>query len=372
MARNYRGPIVDCDLHHIWKTPNDVLQYLPKEWQEYANGEAPRGARNGTAGSNFPEGNRRHDSFRVEGEPPCSDYEFTREQLFDRHNFWRIVAAFDVGGHGNQQNPYFGTAYARAVNDWNADTWLTYDERIYGVVGINMAQPDEAAAEIRRVGQHPRVCATVLAGSPLGRPYGDPIYDPIWKAAAELGLPVDIHFGTAAAERQAGGIPESDLASIVPMWATMMHHVTSLIVNGVFEKWPTMRVLIKEVGTMWLPQLMWRLDESYESLKRESQWVKKLPSEYMREHIKLGTQPLEEVPNADDLKSFFEVNEMDDILCFASDYAHTTFDDPDNIARRLPDGWARRVMCDNSCEHYGWTPPVPDPALEPEHAGAAA
>jgi hypothetical protein len=65
-------------------------------------------------------------------------------------------------------------------------------------------------------------------------------------------------------------------------------------------------------------------------------------------------------------------NEMENVLCFASDYAHTTFDDPDNIARRLPDGWARNVMCDNACEHYGWTPPAPDPALEPERAGVAA
>jgi len=28
------------------------------------------------------------------------------------------------------------------------------------------------------------------------------------------------------------------------------------------------------------------------------------------------------------------------------------------VARRLPDGWARKVMCDNACAHYGWEPPV--------------
>ena len=39
-TRNYRGPIIDTDLHHNWKESNDVLQYLPKEWQQYANGEA--------------------------------------------------------------------------------------------------------------------------------------------------------------------------------------------------------------------------------------------------------------------------------------------------------------------------------------------
>jgi predicted TIM-barrel fold metal-dependent hydrolase len=368
MAPTYRGPIVDCDLHHIWKTPDDVLRYLPKEWREYAAGTAPRGPRLGTAGSNFPEGNRRHDSYRVKGEPPSSDYEFVRNQLIDRYNFWRLVATFDIGGHANVQNPYFGTAFARATNDWNVDTWLTYDERLYSVVAINVTQPDEAAKEIRRVGKHPRVCATVLAGSPLGRPYGDPIYHPIWEASSEMGLPIDIHLGTASPERQAGGLPETDLASIVPQWTFMMHHITSLIVHGVFEKWPSMKVLIKEVGTIWLPQLMWRLDSRYADLTRESPWVKKLPSAYIREHIKLGTQPLEDPPDRDKLSRFYEVNEMRDLICFATDYAHTTFDDPTAIARRLPNGWARRVMCDNSCAHYGWTPP----AEEYVHAGREA
>lgn len=369
MARSYRGPIVDVDLHHNWKSLDDILEYLPRRWHEYARSGAGR-PHVGTAGSNFPEGNRRRDSFRVKGEPAVSDFEYTREQLLDAHNFWRVVAAYDVGAHANTQNPYFGTDLARASNEWNADTWLTYDERVYGVVAINMGLPDEAAKEIHRAGEHPRVCATLLAGSPLGRPYGDPIHDPIWAASASVGLPIDIHLGVSQFERDAGGRPETDIASVVPVWSTMMHHVTSFIVHGVFEKWPTTRVLIKEVGTLWLPQLMWRLDERYEELKRESKWVRRRPSEYIREHVKLGTQPLEDPPSPGALKEFYEVMGMDKLLCYATDYAHTTFDDPANVARRLPDGWARNVMCDNACEHYGWTPPAPDPELEPELAGA--
>jgi predicted TIM-barrel fold metal-dependent hydrolase len=372
MARGYQGPIIDTDLHHNWKSSDDVLEYMPEEWRDYARGEVPRGPRIGVAGSNLPGGTKRKDAFRVEDEPVCSDLQFVKDQLLDRHNFWRCVLTYDIGCHGNTQNPYFGTAAARAANDWNADTWLTWDDRLYGVASIALGLPDEAAKEVRRAGENPRVVATLLAGSPLGRPYGDPVYHPVWEASAEMGLPLDIHPGASNLEREAGGKATSNLGQIVNIWNVTMHHVTSLIVHGVFEKYPTTKVLIKEHGTAWLPYLMWRLDQNYETLKLESKWVKKWPSEYIREHVKLGTQPLEEMSDPDDLKKLYRSVEMDDLLCFATDYAHTSFDDPDNIARRLPDGWARKVMCDNACDHYGWTPPPVDAELEPELATAAA
>jgi hypothetical protein len=37
MAR-YRGPIVDGDIHHGWKSQQEIISYLPKRWQEYAEG----------------------------------------------------------------------------------------------------------------------------------------------------------------------------------------------------------------------------------------------------------------------------------------------------------------------------------------------
>jgi predicted TIM-barrel fold metal-dependent hydrolase len=364
MARSYEGPIVDVDFHHNWKKPSDVLEFLPTEWQEYAHGEAPRGPRVSITTFNVPGGTKRRDAFHSDDEPVCSDIDFVREQLLDRHNFYRLVCSFDVGGHGNVQNPYFGTAYARAANEWSAQTWLTYDERLYGVVSIALALPDEAAKEIRRAGEHPRVCSTLLAGSPLGRPYGEPVYHPVWEASAEMGLSVDIHPGPSTFEFEAGGKSTSNIGTLPHTWNFAMHHVTSLIVHGVFEKWPTTKVVIKEHGTAWLPYLMWRLDRNYETLKLESKWVKKWPSEYIREHIKLGSQPLEEMPDPNDLKKLYLSVDMEDLLCFATDYAHTGFDDPNNIVRRLPDGWARKVMCDNACEHYGWTPPPVDAGHE--------
>ncbi len=372
MAKRYRGPIVDVDFHHNWKDPAEVFAYMPQEWRDFSHGQIPAVPRIGVAGLNLPIGVRRSDAYRIEGEPAASDLGFVKEQLLDRHNWWRCVLTFDLGAHGNHENPYFGTALARAANEWNADTWLTWDDRFYSVVSITLALPDEAAKEVRRAGANPRIVGTLMAGSTLGRPYGDPIYHPVWEASAEMGLSVDWHpAGTMPSEREAGGPRLSLISSLAYVWTQAMHHLTSCIVHGVFEKYPDTRVLIKEHGTAWLPYLMWRLDQNYETLKLESKWVRKWPSEYIRAHVKVGTQPLEEMPDPEDLKKLYRSVDMGDMLCYATDYSHHVFDDPDSIPRRLPDGWARKVMCDNACAHYRWAPPPVDAELEPELATAA-
>ena len=86
-----------------------------------------------------------------------------------------------------------------------------------------------------------------------------------------------------------------------------------------------------------MPYLLWRLDTNYELLKLESSWVKRWPSEYIREHIVLDTQPLDEGPRPDDLRRLLQtVDGIDQMLCFASDYPHAASDDPLYVARRLP------------------------------------
>jgi uncharacterized protein len=360
MAQSYRGPIVDVDLHHGWKTAADIVEYLPKRWQEYATASGiPAGPRTWTSMSNTPDGARRKDSYPADGSPPGSDYATLKEQILDRHNFYRAILSYNVGSHSNLENRDFSVAVSRAVHEWNAEKWLTVDERLYSVICPPTSVPDEAAKEIRRAGAHPRVIATLLAGSPLNRPFGDPVYHPIYKATVDMGLVLHIHPGGQSADRPPGGIPTSGTQGAA-MYAghEALHHLTSFIVHGVFEKYPGLRVLVKEHGVAWLPYLMWRLDKNYELLKLESPWVKRWPSEYIMEHFQFDTQPLEEGPRRDDTRRVFtSVDGIENILCFGTDYPHITSDDPAYVVRHLPQEWVRKVMCDNACAFHGWTPP---------------
>ena len=93
------------------------------------------------------------------------------------------------------------------------------------------------------------------------------------------------------------GAPKARIEGASQLSQAAMHYISSFIVHGVFEKFPSLRVVVTEFGVDWLPYVMWRLDQNYDLLKHESPWVKKWPSDYIREHIKLSTQPIVESPD---------------------------------------------------------------------------
>lgn len=363
----YEGPIVDVDIHHRWHAEDDVVQYLPREWREFvhANPRAPFPIIPTPLTGNALIGNRgrRLDAY-VEDDPvpPGWSYESLKSQLLDPYDYFRGILTFDLGEMSSFPNPYYGRAIARAVNDWSIDRWLGLDERLYSLMVVPAAEPEEAAKEIRRVGAHPKIVGVLLCGNPLGRAFGDPVYHPMYEAASELGLPISIHVPTA--DRPDGQVtsvggplatsPEHNTA----LGQAAMHYASSYIVHGVFEKFPNLHVMLKEFGVAWVPYLIWRLDQGYDLLRRESPWVRRPPSEYIRDHIRFSTQPIEEGPRPGSLAQLLSsVPWLDEALCFSTDYPHYSFDEPRYIARLLPDGWAHRVFCENACQIYGWTPP---------------
>ena len=55
--------------------------------------------------------------------------------------------------------------------------------------------------------------------------------------------------------------------------------LTSMVVEGVFEHFPTLRVILVESGFAWLPSLAWRLDKHWQRMREETPDLKRLPSE---------------------------------------------------------------------------------------------
>src|SRR5437868_820664 len=109
-----------------------------------------------------------------------------------------------------------------------------------------------------------------------------------------------------------------------------------------------------------LPAILWRLDADYKALRKETPWLKRLPSEYARDHIRLTTQPLEQPQNVEHLWSVLEAIDGEHTLLYASDYPHWDFDDPTRV--HIPRAWRTRVFADNAREIYG----LPHRAEAPE------
>jgi uncharacterized protein len=131
-----------------------------------------------------------------------------------------------------------------------------------------------------------------------------------------------------------------------------MSMLTSLVCNGVFDKFPQLKFAILESGYSWLPHLMWRLDQNYRSLHQEIPWVKRLPSQYIRERVKFSTQPTEDV-SVENWQRLIGMLESDRMLVFATDYPHWDFDAPDDaIPRGLPLDLRQRIFYENARELY--------------------
>jgi len=351
-------PLIDCDVHNAWPDSRVLTPYLDRYWRDFLErGELPGGRGSFPHGHRpwlHPEGFTRTDAVPADGSTPGSDYELMREQLLDRYDVeYAILTGDEAIEASTLANPYYARALVRAYNDWLVEEWLPRDPRLRGSLVVAPQDPGGAAAEIRRLGGHEGL-VQVLVSSGSERPYGDPVYHPIWEAAAEVGLPFAVHLGGQGginANPTGCGPPTFFWEAHALLCETGMGHVASAIAHGVFERWPETKLVLIECGVAWFPALLWRLDADYKALRKETPWLKRLPSEYARDHIRLTTQPLEQPRELRHLWSALEAIDGEHTLLFASDYPHWDFDDPRLVS--LPAGWQERVFGENARELYG-------------------
>ncbi len=353
--------VIDCDVHNSWSDARVLLPYLDAYHRDLLErGELPGGRGSFPHAHRpwlHPEGFTRADAVPADGGTPGSDYELMREQLLDRYDLeYAILTGDEAIEASTLANPYFASALVRAANDWTVEEWLSRDPRLKGSLVVAPQDPHGAAREIRRLGGHPDL-VQVLVSSGSQRPYGDPVFHPIWEAAAEMGLPIAAHLGGQ------GGINANPTGSgpATFFWETHallcetgMGHVASLIAHGVFEKWPSLKFVLIECGVAWVPTILWRLDADYKALRKETPWLKRLPSEYLRDHMRFTTQPLEQPKRLDTLWALLEEIDAEHTLLFASDYPHWDFDDP--TLMRFPSAWRERIRSENARELYGLPP----------------
>lgn len=131
-----------------------------------------------------------------------------------------------------------------------------------------------------------------------------------------------------------------------------MAHLTSLICEGVFEKFPDFRFLFVEHDFFWVPGLLWHMDSDWKSLRDYTPWVKKLPSEYVREHVRFGSQPMPDLPTRDDMRRFLEWLRADEVLVYTSDFPHFDWDEPSTFLAGHDPELRQRVMHDTAMELY--------------------
>jgi uncharacterized protein len=352
-----RVKIVDTDVHPAPRSFAELRERVPEPWrsrnwsdQVFDAVETPTYVAPGKA--------QRRDAHPPSGGPPCSDLAFAERQLFhDAGVDYAILLPLTVRP---VPNPEHEAAVCAATNSWLSETWLSaYNghQRYRGALRVCSGQPDLAVAEIERWAGHPYFVEVMLV--PYTRaPFGQAPYHPILAAAARHGLPIVIHVNRAAGM---GLLTPVGFASYFIehhalyslLYAT---HLTSLIFEGVFEKFPALRVVFAEGGFSWIQPLLWRLDNLWLQLRAEVPLVKRRPSEYVRDHVRFTSQPIEEPFDPRHLRHVLEWGDAAHLLMFSTDYPHWDFDDPTRVARQFPVEMRERVLRDNALELYNLPP----------------
>lgn len=357
-----RGTVIDGCAFHEWPSPTTLAEYVDPGWRQAILREGDRGGPLSLKAQwlfKNPRGDYAEDTY-PDNDVPGSDLTKTVEQILDAGHCDRVILGYREGILTTAVNNYLLARVAvQAANRWTIDEWLERDTRLYGHVLVCNAVPETAAADIREFGAHERMVAVALGANCLGRGFGHAIYHPIYEAAAEMGLPVVIQAGSDAISSldgtpTAGGLPTTYAEYATHASHTIMGHVAGMIMQGVFEKFPTLQVLCVGGGATWLPSYAWRLDYWFKTTAQDSPWVKRLPSEYLRDHIRIGTHSLESPREpgrlATALRTFSGIEEM---IVYTSGYPTREWETPSTTGDRIPAEWHSAVFRDNGARLFG-------------------
>ncbi len=347
-ARKVAPYLVDCDCHHVWHDIKDLFPYLPRQYVEDITNFGSMLAVNWY--TNMP--NRLQYRLDHEVDEHTDFAAFTVQEHLDAHQFdAALLTGQNLYAVAGSPRVDYAAALCRAFNDWTLEHWVAKDPRYRMALAVGPNDPGQAVEEIERLGDHPCVVAVMLpAGARM--PYGNQFYHPIYAAAERHRLAMVTHFGAEGhgvnSPPTAAGFPTHYLEMRMARPQIAQAHTASLVCEGVFEKYPGLKWLFIEVDMWWLPGLMWHFDADWKALRDYTPWVKRLPSEYIRDHIRVGTQPMEQPPARQDLAKLFEWAHADEVLVYASDFPHWDWDEPRTVAADIPRPLRNQIFGENA------------------------
>jgi predicted TIM-barrel fold metal-dependent hydrolase len=224
-------------------------------------------------------------------------------------------------------------AYARYMWDFcSPDT-----SRLKSALIVTAADPEWSAKHIKNNAAQPSL-SSVMVALPQGVPIDDPDLEPIWAAMADADLPI-LHHSFFYEPPYFPGY--RDVWDNVVVARTAAHPwgaqliVAYLLLSGVFDRYPNLRIGFSETGVGWLPQWLLRLDMQSRHLVGSGPALKRKPSEYAAAgHVFCGIELYE----GEAVAKF--VNEVlgDGVLMYQSDYPHAQCKFPDSPAIPLAFG----------------------------------
>lgn len=240
----------------------------------------------------------------------------------------------------------------RAFNDWAAEYCSYNPTRLIGTGLVTLEDIPAAIDELERIAHKGLRGALIWGSPPDDRPYSLPDYDPFWAAAQDLELPLSLHILTGR-----GGV-RFDTRRVLYRYMRMPQEIqltfADLIVGGVPERFPRLKLVSAENDISWVPHFLYRLDHAYDRLRHlQGLTLPMLPSEYMKRNVVATFQF--ETTNVDFTRQIFGAEH----IAWSSDYPHTDSTWPrsqDMIAEAfagIPEEDVRKIVGGNVARLYG-------------------
>jgi predicted TIM-barrel fold metal-dependent hydrolase len=218
-------------------------------------------------------------------------------------------------------------AHNRAITDF-----CRVDRRLLPVGYVPLADFDRAAAmadEALELG-----CAALMVASacPAGHSPSHIALDPVWARAEEAGVPVVFHVGgggrlldPAFFENGLPPVPDfhggaENFRSVDYMAIPYppMQALATLIIDGVLDRFPKLRIGVIEQGASWLPGLMRMLESAVDAFNKNEERLRRLslrPSEFIRRQVRVTPYPHEDA-------GWIIEQTGEEVCMFSSDYPH--------------------------------------------------
>jgi uncharacterized protein len=287
MATRVATRIVDGD-GHVFEDFEGILAHLPSPYHDIAQRK----------GGLFPPLDHLHDGRAVETPPqrdrrPKVGPEGWLAFLDDVGIDWTVLYPTIALSYGKIVSLDYAVEVTRAYNNWLHQTYLQFSPRFKGMAIIPLQDPEEAVKELRRAVTELGMLGAMMPSNGLPTPLGAKPYWPVYAEAERLGCSLAIHGGC----HDRFGMDQLNM--YVPVHALghpwgLAINCASIVYNGIFDRFPGVRLAFLEGGIAWLLMCVERFQSSHEThfqhipADRYGPREGERPDKYVIQQIKTG------------------------------------------------------------------------------------
>ena len=257
-----------------------------------------------------------------------------------------------------QTDARFQRAILRSYNEWLLDFASYAPKRLFPVPLISVLDVELAVADLYEYAKA-GVKTVQIPTQIIGSGYFEPVYEPLWGAAEDTGLVLNVHSNSSQNQKRVhveGPRQQDPRAQIIggSQQAPALEAISNLLLSGVFDRHPKLKLACTEFKCHWVAGLLQRLDYTLARgslYDPERNLYKRLPSEYFRDNI---------VFSFEDDRAGVLTTPMygEDNFMFGTDYPHhvTTWPHSEEVIQEncegFPPSLMRKLGRDNAIRIY--------------------